>query len=63
MTSAAHISDARIERALRTVAGIVAGKGGEAYVPIFERLESELFKRQRAQDARARARAMAATTA
>lgn len=59
MISPAPISDERLARALRTVAGIVASKGGDAYVPLFERLESEVEKRQRAQDARARARALA----
>lgn len=56
----AAISDERLERALRTIAGIVARPGGETYVPLFERLESEVQKRQRAQDARARARALIA---
>lgn len=48
----------RIERALRDVAAIVAAPGGEAYVPLFERLERELAERQSRQDAIARARAM-----
>lgn len=55
-----QISTERLERALRVVAGIVAAKGGEVYVPIFERLEKELADRERAQDARARARALLA---
>lgn len=54
------VSTPRLERALRTCAGIVAGRGGEAYVALFERLEAELAERARQQDARARARALLA---
>lgn len=57
----AKITTARIERALRTIARVVAAPGGETYVPIFERLESELAARQRTTDARERARAIAAS--
>lgn len=42
MPTSSHISRDRIERALRTVAEIVARPGGEIYLPIFERLEREL---------------------
>lgn len=56
-----QISTKRLERALRIIAGIVAAEGGEVYVPIFERLERELADRKRAQDARARARALLAS--
>jgi hypothetical protein len=51
------ISTARIERALVIVARLVAASGGEAFVPVFERLEAE--GRRRANDARARAAALA----
>lgn len=60
MSTAAPVSTERLDRALRTVARLVAGPGGEKYVPVFERLESELAARQRMSDARARARALAA---
>ncbi len=53
----------RIERALRVAARIVARPGGEAYVPIFERLERELAERQRERGAVARARAIAGAAA
>lgn len=48
----------RIERALVVVARAVATPGGEVYVPIFERIESELAQRKRAVDARSRAVAL-----
>ena len=48
----------RLERALRTIARIVASPGGEVFVPVFERIESELEKRKRVEDARERARAL-----
>lgn len=51
---------ARLERALRTCARIVAAPGGEVYVPIFERLEAEIAAHAQRQDARARARALLA---
>ncbi len=57
-SAAAPINTARLERALRTCAAVVAGRGGEVYVPLFERLEAELADRARRQDARARARAL-----
>lgn len=60
LPTAAPISTARLERALRTCAAVVAGRGGEAYVALFERLEAELADRARRQDARARARALLA---
>lgn len=63
MSHAAGISTERLERALRTAARIVAGPGGEIYVPIFERLESELADRQRRSNARDRARALVELTA
>jgi len=64
MTRAAgHISTARIERALRIVARLVAAPGGEEFVPIFERVEAELAQRRRAEDVRARARALLRATA
>lgn len=56
----ANVSTESLERALRTIAVIVAAPGGEVYVPIFERIEAELAQRQRATDARARARQIAA---
>lgn len=56
----AHLTTERIERALRTVARVVAAPGGEVYAPIFERLEAELAARRRQQDAVSRARAMVA---
>lgn len=56
-----QISTESLERALRTAAGIVAAPGGEVYVPIFERLESELSARQRKSDARERAKVIAQT--
>lgn len=60
MTTGRPITAERIERALRAVARIVARPGGEAYIPIFERLERELAERQHQQSAVARARAIAA---
>lgn len=42
MSVSSHIGRERIERALRTVAQIVSRPGGEAYLPVFERLEREL---------------------
>lgn len=58
--SRAGLSTERIERALATAARVVTAPGGEAYVPIFERLEREVADRRRQQDAVARARAIAA---
>lgn len=60
MSSAAvhPITRARIERALQVVATIVAGPKGEAYLPIFERLERELAAIDAKTDALARARAV-----
>lgn len=60
MSRPAAITTERIERALRTIARIVAAPGGEVYAPIFERLERELAQRARQQDAVARARALLA---
>jgi hypothetical protein len=51
----------RIERALGFIAEIVAGPGGEAYLPIFERLERELAAIDAKADALGRARAIVAT--
>lgn len=59
MMNTAQISTERLERALRTLAGIVAGRGGEVYVEAFETLEAEVARRRSQQDARARARALA----
>lgn len=56
----APVSTDRLDRTLRTVARIVAGPGGEKYIALFERLESEMAARERMSDARARARALAA---
>lgn len=55
----ANITTERIERGLRTIARVVAAPGGEIYLPIFERLESELADRKRIKDARTRAREIA----
>lgn len=60
MHTAADISPERLNRALRTLARIVAGPGGEVYIPLFERLEAEVAASARATDARDRARRMAA---
>lgn len=57
--AAGTVSTDRLERALRTIAGIVAAPGGERYVAIFERLEREVQKRHGQQDAQARARRLA----
>lgn len=62
MTTPAALSTERLGRALRTVARIVAGPGGEKYILLFERLESEMAARERMSDARARARALAEST-
>ena len=65
---AAHIASgtpvtcARVEQALRIVAEIVAGPDGEAYLPIFERLEGELATLEAQADTLARARRVAAST-
>ena len=53
-----HVSTARVERALRTAARLVAARGGEVFVPVFERLELELEARRRKSDAVARAKAL-----
>lgn len=58
LATTAPISTARLERALRTCAVVVAARGGEAYVALFERLEAELADRARRQDARDRAKAL-----
>ena len=58
MSHPAAITTEGIARALRDAALIVAAPGGEAYVPLFERLERELAQRARQQDAVARAKAM-----
>jgi hypothetical protein len=55
---AQSITRARIERALQFIAGVVAGPGGEVYLPIFERLERELAALDTKADALARARSM-----
>lgn len=54
------ITTDRLERALRTLALIVAAPDGEIYVPLFERIEAELTQRARQQGARERARAIVA---
>lgn len=56
------ISRARIERALHFVAIVVAAPGGEAYLPIFERLERELAALDAKTDALARARSLIAAS-
>jgi hypothetical protein len=53
-----EITTEQLQRALRTLAKLVAGKGGEAYVPFFERIEAELAQRERVRDAKERARAL-----
>lgn len=53
-----HISTARLERALRICARLVAAPGGAVYAPIFERLEREIEARRRQVDAVSRARAL-----
>jgi len=55
------VSRARIERALQFVATIIAGPDGEAYLPIFERLEHELSAIDAKTDALSRARALVAS--
>lgn len=45
-------------QALHVVAEIVAGSGGEVYLPIFERLERELAAMDQTNDAIERARAL-----
>ena len=57
--SAEKIDRARLERALQAVAAIVAQRGGEVYLPIFERLERELATLDKAESALARARSIA----
>lgn len=57
---AQSITRARIERALEIIAAIVTGPEGDAYLPIFERLERELAVLDAKTDALARARAMIA---
>lgn len=52
----------RVERALRTVAALVAQPGGEVYLPIFERLERELAAIEIQDRALERARALARVT-
>ena len=53
-----HVSTARVERALRTAARLVAGPGGDVFVPVFERMERELESRRRKSDSVARAKAL-----
>lgn len=52
------VTRARIERALRFMASIVAGPDGEVYLPIFERLERELAAIDAKSDSLQRARTM-----
>lgn len=56
------IARARIEQALRFMADIVTGPGGEVYLPIFERLERELAAIDAKSDALQRARTMVGAT-
>lgn len=53
-----EISTPELERTLKVLAKLVAGKGGEAYAPLFVRVEEELQARRSASDVRARARAL-----
>lgn len=59
MTNAATITAERIERALGVVAVVVAQEAGAAYLPLFERLETELETARRRGGALERARALA----
>lgn len=52
------ITRERVERALRICARLVAAKGGEALIPLFEQLERDLDTVTRQQDTRARALAL-----
>lgn len=63
MRSTELYTSAELERTLRILAEIVAGRDGAAYIPLFERVESELAARARANDARARARALLSAVA
>jgi len=53
-----EISTEQLQRALRTLAKIVTAPGGSAYVPFFERVETELAQRERVQGAIERARSL-----
>lgn len=50
LTADEEVSDARLERALKTLAGIIK-EHGSGPMPIFERLEAE-FERRRQREAR-----------
>lgn len=60
---AQSITRARVERALQIIAAIVTGPEGDAYLPIFERLERELAALDAKSDALARARSIVAASA
>jgi hypothetical protein len=53
-----HITTQDLERALRVLAKLVAGRDGDLYVPFFVRIEDELKARCASSDVRARARAL-----
>lgn len=55
--AAEYVSTARLRRATRIIARIVAAPGGEIYAELFERLEDEIKARERSSSAQARARA------
>lgn len=56
--SGVQVSTEDLEHTLRVLARLVSGVGGDAYVPLFVRVEDEIKARRASSDARSRARAL-----